>query len=76
MLVGLLFSLLVLSTHKHAGKLKKKKKRPFLVLRVCHHVSELDVKFSKKHLLKIVITKETAVIKGSLMFKYWLVAQD
>lgn len=43
---------------------------------MCHHVSELDVKFSKKHLLKIVITKETAVIKGSLMFKYWLVTQD
>ena len=39
-------------------------------------MSKLDVKFSKKHMLKIAITKETGMIKGSLMFEYWLVMQD
>lgn len=43
---------------------------------MCHHVSEVDVKFSENHMLKIAITKETGMIKRSLMFKYWLVAQD
>jgi len=43
---------------------------------VCHHASEPGVKFSENHTLEIAVTKETAVIKGSLMFKYWLDAQD
>lgn len=78
-----MFSFLALSTHKHPGKLKRGGERSAFLdfhtqggLRVCHHVSELDVKFSKKHMLEIAITKETAMIKGSLMFKYCFVAQD